>query len=78
MEIDWEQKRNQLVYDFEDKTLNPSKLKATDYRFNRSTTLPKPQQAELEMCHELRKTEALRVFDKVTIRVGHIYLFFSF
>ena len=64
-DFEWETKRGQLVYDFMDNNLNPNRLRATDYRFNRSTNLPKPQEASLEIKHELRKTESLKVFDKI-------------
>ena len=63
--LDWESKRGQLVYDFMDCNLNPNRLRATDYRFNRSSNLPKPQEAGLEIKHELRKSESIKVFDKL-------------
>ena len=64
--VSWEEKRSQLVYDFETKNLNPNRLKATDYRFNKTTNLPKPQSTDLELKHELRKAESIKLFDKVT------------
>ena len=64
--IEWEERKSQLVYDFESKNLNPNRLRATNYRYNKTTTLPKPQTADLELKHELRKSECLKVFDKLT------------
>ena len=61
----FEEKRAQLVYDFQSKNLNPNRLKATDYRFNKSTHLPKPQDADSELKHEIRKSESLKTFNKV-------------
>ena len=63
LHTDFEQKRSQLVYDFTNGVLDTTKLRATDYKFNRTTTLPKAESAEMEARHELRKTEALRVFN---------------
>ena len=64
----FEEKRSQLVYDFKGKNLNPNRMKATDYRFNRSTFLPRPQTAENELKHEIRKSESLKVFQKVVAK----------
>ena len=63
--MEWEERRSQLVYDFTEGSLEPRRLKATDYRFNRSVTLPKPSPATIEAKHELRKSESLLVFDKL-------------
>ena len=64
--VDWELKRSQVVYDFKDGTLDPTKLRATDYPYNKSTFLPKPQAPNIEAMHELRKSESLRVFNETT------------
>ena len=61
----WEEKRAQLVYDFTEGSLDPGRLKATDYKFNKSTNLPKPSSADVEAKHDLRKKESLAIFDKV-------------
>jgi len=61
----WEEKRSQLVYDFADGSVDPRRLKATDYKFNKSTNLPKPSPADIEAKHELRKNESLSIFDKI-------------
>ena len=63
--IEWEEKRSQLVYDFTEGSLDPKRLKATDYRFNKSITLPRPSSPAVEAKHELRKSESLLVFDKL-------------
>ena len=62
---DFEEKRAEMVYDLEGKTLNPNRLRASNYRFNRAINLPKPQQAETEVKHEIRKVEATKAFDKL-------------
>jgi len=64
-ETNFGEKRASLVDDFKGKNLNPNRLGATDYRFNRSTNLPKPQGAENELKHEVRKSESLKVCQKV-------------
>ena len=63
--IEWEERRSQLVYDFTEGSLDPRRLKATDYRFNKSITLPRPSSPAVEAKHELRKSESLLVFDKL-------------
>ena len=61
---DWAERRSQLVFDFCEGSVDPGRLRATDYKFNRSTNLPKPSSAELEAKHELRKMESLKIFNK--------------
>ena len=60
--LEWEQRKSQLVYNFQDQTLNPARLRATSYKFNKQTTLPQADSAESEMKHEVRKQELLKVF----------------
>ena len=62
--LEWTERKSQLVYDFSEGSLDPRRLRATNYKFNRSTNLPKPCSASVEAKHELRKSEALHVFDK--------------
>ena len=45
--------------------LNPNRLRATDYKFNRTVSLPKPQQADIELKHEIRKSESIKAFEKI-------------
>ena len=63
--VEWEQRKSQVVYDFQNGIVDTTRLKATDYAFNKSTVLPRPQSADLESKHELRKSESLNVFDEV-------------
>ena len=56
--------KSQVVYDFSDGSLDPRKLRATSYKFNKTTNLPKPSSASVEAKHELRKSESLHVFVK--------------
>ena len=61
---EWAERKSQLVYDFSEGVLDPTKLRATNYKFNRSSNLPKPSSATVEAKHELRKSESLQIFDK--------------
>ena len=65
LDLQWQEKKSSLVYNFEDQTLNPARLRASDYRFNRQTSLPKAEEASVEMQHEIRKRESLKVFKDV-------------
>ena len=46
--------------------MDPSKLRATDYKYNRYLTLPRSSDAQTEALHEIRKKELLGVFDSVS------------
>ena len=64
--LKWEQRKTQLVYNFEDSSVDMTKLKASDYKYIRSTTLPGPQDSISELGHELRKQECMKVFQDLT------------
>ena len=61
--LEWEQKKSQLVFNFQDQTLNPARLRSTSYKFNKQTTHPQADSVENEMKHEVRKQELLKVFN---------------
>ena len=52
------------MYNFQDRTLNPARLRAYD-EYNRQTILSNAERAEVEMRHEIRKQESLKVFNDV-------------
>ena len=45
--------------------MNPARLRASNYKFNRQTTHPKAEEAEVEMRHEIRIQESFKVFNDV-------------
>ena len=47
--------KSTLVYNFQDRTLNPARLRASHYKYNRQTTLHKAEEGEVEMRHEISK-----------------------
>ena len=47
-------------------TLYPTSVRATDYRYNKSSNLPKAQSTEVETKHDIRKSESLKIFQKIT------------
>ena len=47
LESQWNEQKSTLVYNFQDGTLNPTRLRASDYKYNRQTTLPKAEEAEV-------------------------------
>ena len=69
----WESKKSQLVYNFEDSSVDVTKLKACNYKYVRSTVLPGAQDSKSELGHELRKQESLKVFQDLTDRSGKKY-----
>ena len=54
LESQWEEQKSTLVYNFQDRTLYLARLRASDYKYNWQTTLPKAEEAEVEMGHEIR------------------------
>ena len=64
--LQWEMKKSQLVYNFQDCSVDPTKLKASNYKYMRSTFLPGAQDPKIELGHELRKQESLKVFQDLT------------
>ena len=58
--------RARLTYDKSEGKLDLGNIKSTDYKYNRYINLPKPNSAKAESMHEYRRSQMLRVFDKVT------------
>ena len=62
--VEREEAKSRMVYDKSTYTLDPSKMRATDYKYNRYVTLPKPGCPQTEAMHEMRRKELLSAFDK--------------
>ena len=51
-----------MIYTKCNKTLDMSKMKATNYKFHRHVTLPRTESVMKEAMQQLRKNEVLKVF----------------
>ena len=62
--IKWLEKKGELIYDFEDNTLDFGRSKPTRWKGNKRISLPKSGSASLEAYFEIRRREASRTFDE--------------
>ena len=60
----WEENTGSMLYNLKSKSLNFGNLKATQYKYNKSIYMPKPEADDVELSHQLRKTEMLRIFNR--------------
>ena len=57
---------SRLIYNKENKLLDMGNLRASDYKFNRFIHLPRPEKAEKETLHDIRRRVMRKVFDNLT------------
>ena len=69
-ESEWQERKSELVYDFEDKTLNFGKQKATNMKNNKRVTLPKSSSTEMEALIEVRRKRALKLYNMCVQKPG--------
>ena len=60
----WESYSGKMVYDMKSKSLDFGNLSAPKYKYNKRICMPDPESPELEVCHELRRTEMNRIFNR--------------
>jgi len=58
--------RSKLVYDKKSKVVNLENLRACDYKYNKHVNIPRPESVESERANEVRRSEMLKVFDRVS------------
>ena len=69
-ESEWQERKSELVYDFEDKNLNFGKQKATSMKYNKRVTLPKSSSTEMEALIEVRRKRALQLYNQCIKKLG--------
>ena len=67
IEIDkvWEENAGSMVYNLKSKSLDLGNLRATDYKHNKLTYMPRNCKVDRESLHESRRVEMNRVFDRI-------------
>ena len=60
-ECEWQERKSELVYDFEDKVLNFSQQKATSMKNNKRVTLPKSSSTNKEALIQVRRKRAIQL-----------------
>ena len=69
-EAEWQERKNQLVYDFENKDLDFGRLKATEMKHNKRVTLPKASSIQVEALMEVRRRRASQLYDNCLRKLG--------
>ena len=69
-EAEWQERKSELVYDFEEKDLNFGRQKATEMKHNKRVTLPKSSDAQVEALIEVRRKRALQLYDMCRKKLG--------
>ena len=60
----WESCSGKMVYNMKNKSLDFGNLSAPKYKYNKRICMPDPESPELEVCHEVRRTEMTRIFNR--------------
>ena len=60
---EWLEKKQSLIYDFEEKNINFGRAKPTGWKGNKRVTLPKGGSAQLEGFLEVRRRQASKIYD---------------
>ena len=60
---EWLDKKQSLIYDFEEKNINFGRAKPTGWKGNKRVTLPKGGSAQLEGFLEVRRRQAVKIYD---------------
>ena len=69
-EAEWQDRKSQLVYDFEQKDLDFGRLKATEMKNNKRITLPKASSIQVEALMEVRRKRASQLYDMCVRKLG--------
>ena len=62
-EVEWQETKSSLIFDKQDNNISFARARATNMKNNKRIHLPKPLLPNQEAVMELRKQEALKVFD---------------
>ena len=69
-EAEWQERKSELVYDFEDKNLDFGRQKATGMKNNKRVTLPKTKNIQLGAYIEVRRKRASQLYDMCVKKLG--------
>ena len=69
-EAEWQERKCQLVYDFDDKNLDFGRRKATEMKQNKRVTLPKASSIQVEALIEVRRKRATQLYDLCVKKLG--------
>ena len=67
----WLEKKLSMIYDFEDKTVDFGRSKPTGWKNNKRVNLPKTGSTQLEGFIEVRRRDAIRVYDECLKVLGY-------
>ena len=69
-ESEWQERKSQLVYDFEFRDMDFGRMKATEMKNNKRVTLPKASSIQMEALMEVRRKRASQLFDMCMKKLG--------
>ena len=69
-EAEWQERKSELVYDFEQKDLDFGRQKATGMKNNKRLTLPKASNIQLQAFIEVRRKRASQLYDLCKKKLG--------
>ena len=69
-EAEWQERKSELVYDFEDKDMNFGRQKATEMKNNKRIRLPKSNSTEVEALIEVRRKRAAQLYTLCIKKLG--------
>jgi hypothetical protein len=69
-EAEWQERKCQLAYDFEEKELDFGRLRATEMKNNKRVTLPKASSIQVEALMEVRRKRAAQLYDLCVRKLG--------
>ena len=64
-DVKWEENCGSMPYDHRSKILDLGNMRATNYKYNKNICLPPNESPQVESAHESRRTELMRVFERV-------------
>ena len=69
-EAEWQERKSQLVYDFEHKEMDFGKMRATEMKGNKRVVLPKASNIQVEALMEVRRKRAAQLYDMCVKKLG--------
>ena len=69
-EAEWQERKSQLVYDFESKEMDFGRMRATEMKTNKRVVLPKASNIQVEALIEVRRKRAAKLYDQCIRKLG--------
>ena len=69
-EAEWQERKSQLVYDFEHKEMDFGRMRATEMKGNKRVVLPKASNIQVEALMEVRRKRAAQLYDMCVKKLG--------